>query len=86
MKNVSKLAALSFSMIALIAQPAFASKAASSATAAASGEAATSSKRSAGEKQYCTNAETTGSRLPKRICLTKEQWQAEGGDISAKEK
>ena len=36
-----------------------------------------------GETLYCVKQTTTGSRLPQKTCLTKEQWQERGANIAA---
>jgi len=35
------------------------------------------------EKRYCIVGESTGSRLPVKICKTRKEWKADGVDIPA---
>ena len=35
--------------------------------------------RPALERQICVRMQFTGSRLPRKICMTEREWQAEGG-------
>lgn len=84
MKKVSKFAALAVSALAIIGQPALASnlksESNSSAAAAASTTSAGSSQRGA-KKVYCTMTESTGTRIPRKVCLTERQWQDEGVNV-----
>ena len=88
MKTVTKLAAAALSGLAILAQPAIASKTGSNSTAAATSTAAANStgstRQRAAEKTYCADTEATGTRMLKRICLTERQWEDAGVDITAK--
>lgn len=33
--------------------------------------------------RYCVEQDVTGSRIPRRTCMTESQWAAEGVDIKA---
>ena len=82
MKNVSKLAAISFAAIALLAQPAVASVGNDNSTVTVSSQSGTAPRQAAADKKkICAVTEITGSRMPKRVCLTKEEWAAEGEDF-----
>jgi len=35
-------------------------------------------------RRYCIMADITGSRIPQKLCKTKQQWALEGVDIDAK--
>jgi hypothetical protein len=84
MNNVSKLAAFPMSVVALLAQPAIAETAKNSAAAAAiASGAGNGPKQKAADLKYCVKTETTGSRLPKRVCMTQREWEDNGVDILA---
>jgi hypothetical protein len=80
MKTMLKLAAVSLSAIALVAQPAVAAKSNGNATASAKDGGAFVQQK-AGTKKYCANTESTGSRILTRVCLTEREWLANGVDI-----
>jgi hypothetical protein len=87
MKTFSKFVAISLSMIGLAAQPAMATKTSDNSTATTANAAPTADQKKASGKQYCVNVEAvTGSRLPQRVCQTKSQWEAEGVDVTAKQR
>jgi hypothetical protein len=88
MNNLGKVAAAVFvSVIALMAQPAVASKNGENATAAVVAAAGAASAQRKAEKKYCAMTEaTTGTRLGKKVCLTERQWKDEGVDITAQGK
>lgn len=43
--------------------------------------AAAKSGKVKGPQRYCVEAETTGSRLKRRTCMTASEWAAQGVDI-----
>ena len=83
MRNVSKLAAVCLSVVALAGQPAIAGSAGNNAAAAAAKDAEMAPTRKAGTKKYCADTESTGSRILQRVCMTEGQWKAQGVDIKA---
>jgi hypothetical protein len=84
MKNVSKYAAMSLTIMALLAQPAVASDGVDNSSAAAAvKDTGGSVQQKRAEKKYCADTEATGTRMLKRVCLTQRQWQDEGVDITA---
>jgi outer membrane protease len=88
MKNALMIGAVGFSALAVIAQPAVASRSesASNTPATAATSAVGSLQRKAAEKKYCAMTENTGSRVPTKVCLTEREWKDEGVSITAKSK
>jgi hypothetical protein len=41
--------------------------------------------KSGAEQRYCMVTTLSGSRIPKRICMTREQWLRQGVDPLAKD-
>jgi hypothetical protein len=73
-------ALISFTASALIALggPALAQSQASPSNSSED-RAAARSGESAASRRICVLQETTGSRLQKRVCRTRQQWEREGG-------
>jgi hypothetical protein len=72
--------------LACVAAPASAEEQNASAATVAATASAAASATSADNKKYCIVESLTGSRMPKKLCRTKAEWQREGVDISAKSK
>ncbi|MGL4313067.1 MAG: hypothetical protein ACRCSO_03670 [Sphingomonas sp.] len=51
-------------------------------TTAAPNAEPTAAAPAAKPQRYCINDTVTGSRLPHRTCLTKEEWAAQGVDVT----
>lgn len=54
----------------------------SAATVAAAAAAPAAAASPAAEKKYCIVESLTGSRMPKKVCKTKTEWQQDGQDVS----
>lgn len=78
---ISTLLAAAAAIVSIAPAPALAGG--SAATTAAAAEAPASRARRA-EPKYCVRAQTTGSRIARKVCKTKQQWDAAGEDIFSK--
>lgn len=76
MKNATPFfrAALAGALMAAVSVPAFAEQSGSPVKITYDAKAG----------KYCTKMQLTGTRMPKRVCLTREQWAQEGVIIPQK--
>lgn len=70
------------SLIGFAAPSLAAEPAGSAATVAASAAAPATAASPTAEKRYCVVESLTGSRMPKKVCKTKSEWQQDGMDVS----
>lgn len=69
-------------MLASTATPAFAANSNNGAGQTQAADAQSSSARPdrrAGNRRICIVGDITGSRVPRRVCKTEREWEAEGG-------
>ena len=62
-----------------LAGPAFAQTQAPSSNSIEDSSSVRAGESAASSRRICVYQETTGSRLPKRVCRTRQQWEREGG-------
>ena len=73
------LVTLTAGALIALAGPAFAQSQAPSSNSIEDSASARSADSAASNRRICVNQETTGSRIPKRVCRTRAQWEQEGG-------
>jgi hypothetical protein len=80
MKSIS-VSALVLSASLLVSPVAASATETASATQAAAPSAPAAAKSAAGEKKICKQLDLSGSRLPRRACLTAAEWKKVQDDV-----